>query len=618
MALESRNKQLWLGGILVMLLVVAFLLTWWNRFLGASSNGWHFYYGQQILAGRIPYRDFYMYVPPLHPLTFAALIALFGPKLIAGRVLAVLSRTILAGVLYFWLARRFRPSHAFLGSLTATIVFCADTADALSLHNQDSIFWGIVAGFFGSVLISRRARTNCWIWAGLSGFAAGLCFLTKQTTGIGVSIIIPLVLGFVVKRLEFGASMRTVLGAFCTGFIAPVLALSTWLWKSHAFGPYIDQVFVNGLSSKGPVYAVLARPILVTFGGLWYTSCALVAVALLIVYRRVRMRANEENLPSNNTSIFLSFAVGSVALTIGVTLGLHLNINYLVARSPQYIAVYAALLMSCALFLRCTWSYLRGQVGNEDAAHSWLISGVSAAIAYMLSLSWPVHESMAMPSLGLTVCLALNDLAKTPIHKRRFWQLSAYGFSTLMIAVLIVDAVWLKLEEPFGWEGWREPPVRYAITEPRSPFLKGFKLAPATAAFVDRVTELIDCNSGPNDSVFVFPYFPVFYVLSDRKPPTFASVHWFDVTPDYVARRDASLLLKARPAVIVSVELSEAAVENQEISFRGGAQSGQRELISAIHDLAKSYRLADTLFTPGGEYPVKVYVRQDHSQPKHQ
>src|SRR5271154_7037265 len=76
---ERRMKRTSsLAAALPVLFCLAFILLWWNRYLAVTNDGWHFLHGLQISNGRIPYRDFFLFIPPLHPLKEAALIALFG------------------------------------------------------------------------------------------------------------------------------------------------------------------------------------------------------------------------------------------------------------------------------------------------------------------------------------------------------------------------------------------------------------------------------------------------------------------------------------------------------------------------------------------------------------
>ena len=107
----------------------------------------------------------------------------------------------------------------------------------------------------------------------------------------------------------------------------------------------------------------------------------------------------------------------------------------------------------------------------------------------------------------------------------------------------------------------------------------------------------------------MFPWAPLFYAFSQRKPATFAYVHWFDVTPDYVALRDAAELRAHPPTVIVYFPFSQEQVRDQERRFRGGGNSGQRELIKTVEDLAKTYKLVDAVHQPYDDRVVLIYVR---------
>ena len=58
------NGTVLAGGVVVFFFTLLFLLPWWNRYLGITNEGWYQFFGKQILQGRVPYRDFYMFVPP--------------------------------------------------------------------------------------------------------------------------------------------------------------------------------------------------------------------------------------------------------------------------------------------------------------------------------------------------------------------------------------------------------------------------------------------------------------------------------------------------------------------------------------------------------------------------
>src|SRR5436309_1106628 len=101
------------GAFLVAGCVAAFLLLYWNRFLAGTAGGSFFYFGEQLLNGKVPYRDFFYVAPPLHGIKIAALLQLFGHTIVATRVEAVIERISLTIVLYLWIGRFTGPAPAF-------------------------------------------------------------------------------------------------------------------------------------------------------------------------------------------------------------------------------------------------------------------------------------------------------------------------------------------------------------------------------------------------------------------------------------------------------------------------------------------------------------------------
>lgn len=579
-----NNARPWLAPLCLFVLVAGYVWLWHNRFLGATSNVWHFLYGKQILAGKVPYRDFYMYVPPLHPLKFTALIALFGDVLLPARILAVFERALTAVLLYFWLlpAARNSTSVAFLVSLTTAVVFCGDPADALSLHHHDSVLLALVAALAASRSI-RQLDARC---AALSGLAAGLSFLAKHTTGAGVTAVLFAGLVFATGRPRIGA-------AYLAGWTVPIAATLAWLWRNQALWDFADQVFLRGPSSKGPIWQVLSRPLTATFANPWYIACALIAIlvtgaAAWGASRRDRARSSQPFAPASSAyssrTVPYAIPVATVCLIAAVSLGWS---SIVLFRSAQMIAVYAALFGCLAIFVLDTKAW------RTVDPQRWLMSAVSFAVVYMLSLSWPAYEPMALPALAFLLAL---------------WF--AHGGGRLAVATcvfLLFAAAALKMERPFQWFGWQDVPVRQATVAPTLPALQGFRLGADANQFLEDATRIIQQNSGPNDTLYIFPHLPVLYVLTGRQPMTFAYVHWWDVAPDHVCRADAERLRRMPPKVIARMDFTEAEIERQEGDFRAKGQSGQRDLLKAIEDL--HYRPVATLKAPGGTNTVTILVR---------
>ena len=103
---------------------------------------------------------------------------------------------------------------------------------------------------------------------------------------------------------------------------------------------------------------------------------------------------------------------------------------------------------------------------------------------------------------------------------------------------------------------------------------------------------------------------PEFYVLSGTQPPTRSATPFIDVASNAVARGDAEILRRDPPPVIAYTVVDDAELAQWEHDFRAGQPSGQRDLVAAIEEIVKSYRLIDTLRMPGSGRPVRIYVRE--------
>ena len=82
-------------GLLVMLVLV-FMLPWWNRFLAVRTGHGVFLAAQSFELGKVPYRDYFMPVPPLQFLKSYWVLQAFGWSLTTPLVWALFERCLLA------------------------------------------------------------------------------------------------------------------------------------------------------------------------------------------------------------------------------------------------------------------------------------------------------------------------------------------------------------------------------------------------------------------------------------------------------------------------------------------------------------------------------------------
>ncbi len=599
-----QQKRLAVGAIAVAGLSLAFFLTYWDRFLGPSSSGIFVEFASLVRQGKIPYRDFFMVIPPLYTLKTAALMSVFGAHLIVLRLPEVITRCALAVMLFIWLARVVRVSHAVLGAVAAVVMFSTDSADALTSYHHEAVFWAFLSGFLLSFAKWDAQKREAALMAG-AGACCSLSLLTAQTTGAGITLAMAFVIAVLGARMAGISGALTRLAAYAAGWAVPAGALALWLGSRGALGPFLNEVFISGPSSKGSLGAILGRVIVQPFESRLSAFEVVVAVAcgivlILLIHQKHGqpiVERRRRDMAVYVVVIASALAFGLIASRYSMRLPRTADIESLSLRigffGTAVLAIYYTVLLQ-------RWP------ATPEERQRWLLTVVGFTTAYMLSFSWSAYGPMAFPSLGIVIAFAMKAFEECSGKLRRLMQYALVAAT----ACLLLTAQYDKAQVPFGWVGWTDPPVRTATATSEHPFLSGVRMGPEVKDFTQDLNRFITQNSRPGEPVFIFSYQPMFYFLSNRWPPTFAQVHWFDVAPDSVCREDAQRLVQAKPAVIVDFVISPSEFEVNERIFRHGARSGQRDLYDQMHVLiAEDYHLGCLLREPGSGAEVRGFVR---------
>jgi hypothetical protein len=264
------------------------------------------------------------------------------------------------------------------------------------------------------------------------------------------------------------------------------------------------------------------------------------------------------------------------------------------------MCIFISLFGCAALGLRGLWdTFTKGL--DARRLQIWILASVSAAAAYMFSLSWAAFEQMLIPGFAFVMALAL-DGARSRNWKWR--ELAVIGFGVFLVSGAAVR----KMAWPYTWENWVDGPVRMETASVDLPELRGLRVTPRSAEFLEKVTHTIDAHSRPDEKILCFPNYALFYVLAHREPGVFAYMHWFDIVSDGLVREDEARIREHPPAVILSVEMPESMMSRMESKFRNGAPSGQREMLALIKTLP-GYRLIESVTIPYQDYPLNIYAR---------
>lgn len=606
---EGRTSRIILivGAAVTAGVALCYLLLFWNHFAGLRSGDGEFGGGSFFLAGLRPYRDYFTASTPLNILKSATELWLFGNAEIVSRACGVLERALLGVLVYFWLARMFRASYAALAAIVTIIASTGDYADPLASYNHDTILLGVVSGLLASyTLDAMRSCRAIAIFAVLSGFSAGLCFATKQTIGIGITVAVPVIVCACLLQLDSLRKSATFLVAFSCGWAAAFSLLLIWLASLGVVRNFFEDVFFRGPAAKA------SHPSDFLFRELFYfklgkRSLLLAVIAIALSWPAVRASMRNARAPLRRYAPLLwILLIGAAAVAAGA-IASYAGLGYdstgfdrQIDRINRYMlvpAIYFAFIASALWVIYPAFLWLRRKLTRRGAQFC-LFAAVSFSVAFMLSLSFPVFEAMMIPGLAFLIASLLDQW--------RGWRRPVIYAAC---ALLIAGETYAKLGRPFGFGGINAPPVRTATAVSSFPQMRGFVLPKGTMDFIDGTLRIIQTNTRPGDKIFTYPEMSLFYGLSGLTCPTLTCSHNIDVVNDSFARSEAARLLHNKPAVLIFYREPEADLEAEEFIWRHGHKSGERRLIAAVETLAKEYRLAGSFVLPLAGDRVNVYVR---------
>ncbi len=599
---STKRGTLIAGAMVPALVTFFFLMLFWNRFLGLRSGDGGFSGGIFFLKGLLPYRDYYCPTPPLFLFRCASVLAVFGKLPIMIRGFGVVERVILSLLLYGWLVRCFRVKDAALAALVTIVVSTGDYADPVSSYNHFTIMLAIASGLAASYAIDEgRTRRVLVTIGGLTGILSQLCFDSKQTIGLGVTVAIPVVVVLCLMRLEGLHKATQFLTGFAAGWLFAAGVLLSWMAHFGILRPFLKQAFIEGPAAKLSHRGDFVVHTFLTLKVYWWA--ALIALAVLAICWGPLRRSEEEETRDTHTNslkgvlLALLLGLGTIVASSMVVLPWYSPIFQTYwPQLPGKPAIYASFIGSGLLLLYYSWQFLIGNLSRRQSQFA-LLASIAFTVAFMTSLSFPAFEAMTIPGLALILALLLNDF-------EGWRRLAVYA----VCVVLLFCETQFKEKLPYDFASWIEPPVKDATMASSLPQLRGFLLPPNTVDFVDSTVRIIREYSTPKDTIFVYPELGFFYGATERMPATFSASHNIDTVSDSFAKQEAERLLRAQPAVLIyGPRPGQLALE--EAFWRNGKPSGQRDLIAAVETLAREYKLVRTFeLYPLGN-PVYVFVR---------
>jgi len=380
--------------------------------------------------------------------------------------------------------------------------------------------------------------------------------------------------------------------------------VALWLVRGGAWAAFVNQTLLQGTSSKGPLMSILFRPLFTLGYDRGLRNAFIAAVVLLVIFGWLLYRESPAALKRRPWLLWL---LAALSLSFGLLVSELPLINpeswpvrhILTLISATFI--FLALLGNGILAARYTALALFSRL-DAEGVQKWIFTSLSFVTAYMFSLSFAAFEPMLIPGLAFLLAMAID---------RGFarWSWNSPATAAILFGMLLISTAVIR-KMTCRMSGKTGRIARFALRRHRPVFpeLRGMRIAPESAVFLNRVTAIIDAHSRPDQTIVCYPNYAQLYVLARRAPATFAYMHWFDIASDALVRDEAIRIRERPPAVILLADMPDREIRRLEIAYRGGKPSGQREMISTIESLP-GYRLIDTVPIPHVDYPLKIYAR---------
>jgi hypothetical protein len=521
------------------------------------------------------------------PMLVQAIASLAGPHLIAALVFGALLRVASAGALYGLLLTIGRPWFAALATTCALMVSCTDISDTPFYYNHIGTAFVLIGTYFGMVGSRGTSRRHLVAAAGC-GALLMFAVAVKQTMVFGSA----------------GAFLALVVLAFprpAAGWVAWLLAVgagaaavfaSLWLWLvTHGLWASFVFVMSQAPQGKGGIGRSLLRPIsqlptlLVQGTATGLAWILIIGVAVMLV----RFRRNERD---RMDPIVILMALGAWGLIAVVLYGKF--VMMLLTAVGWWGSLAIAVLGLAAARTTALDAVDRGRIA---------LGLLSFSIGYSFAVSWPLFENIAFPGLAVVV-IVLLELA--PAATSRQWVSAIVVLSIAAMAF----SVFYKVEAPYSWGMWTEPPLHAPRGDFRDPIFAGMRLSRPASDLYALTRQIATTATDRDEPIYVYPNLPLLYAVADRRPATYGLVHWVDTCPDFLGRQDADALRRRPPKLMIVRRDEFALVQLQERLFKGGEPSSVRDVLRAIEDLSPRYERVE-LFESEASAPIEFLVRRD-------
>lgn len=644
-----NNYEYWIC-LIAMLAAATVFYSFFVRTVIPPQTGWWQYMAWRMSEGDLPYKDFFLYVPPYFVLLTRFLYSFFGNHFIYYTLIGfIITRFLMWVILYNILIKLFRPIYVSIGLLTGICITASYLMDQCYDYNPLILMLTILSAFIMLKLYDCEKKSFLILGIICEGVLSGIMLMLKQNVGIFFPIIFLLaiiVYGYL-KKINKQTIILSYLFYFC-GLTIGVLPGLLYLLKNNIFSDFLKCITI-ALQAKisGQNFLVLAWNNFIDIDSL--IVALLITIVCYVLYEK-----------SSRNGIILGLLIGATTLLSVFNLFRGNIITFINGLSLKNIAILLFIFVTgCLLpYLILKFNNLKSRkyivyicgwicfiVGMFIVSHftniqahflyfsidfRFIKSKLLYICLYVVIFLWMYmvyliaikkqkqYEKFLVPTLifllfigASFVSAELEELYAVLIvpffigYMLQFiWKYRYIKNAGICLFCLVISLLCLsqKLLIPYDWHGWTTSSVLGNKTvKLQEKGLEGFILPEYDAAVYSDIIQLIQSNSSGDDTLYQFANTLLFNVLTERKT-IYTAVPYFDVCPDELAVESAVYLSENLPKLFLYTELSEDRWKIHEQVFRNNNSSGQREIQNLYDNTIKvSYRLLGAYNNNAGE-----------------
>lgn len=651
--IKHINKNYIYISLIIMLSLLYYRIYFFNTV--PFTEGWGIYYSELVKAGKIPYKDFYYYLPPLNIVLDYFLWNNSDGMLILYRFYRLLERLILIIITYLILNSLYKSKDTFVSCVFGSILGTACVYDLMGDYNQTALLINIIICYISISYIENNHKMQL-VFLGL---ALSVLFLLKQSDAVAVGLVFFVSLSaysFVINDPDYWKKMILVLISFCI----PLVLFFGILEYYGILKMFCEQVYMSGADSKGGIAFILLNPLLYWLKRLDIHVIVLGSVLLFkAVYVREKYGSIKEIklillyltllllcyigyiykqelihiliLLKNSKKIILSTVVIAIILhktlfekqffkqniTSSITVLGIILMTALIKINPYnfinnfYKINIFRMINDFNIFLTIIsivcgiYSLIKIYQNNESRIYYGKILVLMATVlscsyaAQMASGNTPSSSKVLFINIPIMIGFIFNHRIVTDKIK---------VFIISILTIFSLSAASQKYVNSYSWWGWNEDLYSQKTYHIENKFLYGFTTSLENKMMYENILKLIKDNTEESSVIWSFPHIRIFNLMTNHIGESgFVPILFYDVCGYDYAIKEKELLNQNNPDIIIWCDLPNC-IEVHEKVFLNGKELGQRRIVEWFNSISKKK------YTKIGEYKnLQIFKKNNNT-----